>query len=229
MTILEETEKNSITEELESIKQLRLESLLQQRHSEFMDVMYSCFGLKERPRNIPVNFTDTGTKEGFLCINNKKNRIEINKKFIKESIEENLGIELITPHETAHYLHAIRQPEFYIKNYKDLTDRERRYLERIAELATLVFLDESGRGGAEQYFKLNMKSLKVPVMPDGHQYWPRETPSPIICTWISNMDKLVIARKRLQKMVDLSRSEFELIDDHDLLHKVVLYPDQRVK
>ena len=219
MTILE---KNSIVEELEAIKQLRLENLLWQRHSEFIDVMYIYFGLKERPSNIPINFGDI-KEEGLIYTQESQNnwRIKINRKFMEEPLDKNVGVELLTPHETAHYLHVLRQPEFYTKTYKEFSEREQRHVERVAELATLVFLDESGRGGAEQYWQLNWRSAGKPTE-NGRPYWGN-VPKTAVCTWISNMDNLKLARERLKLMTSLTRSEFELVNDHDILHKIVLF------
>ena len=219
MSIVEKVEKNSVAKELEAIKQLRLECLLQQRHSEFIDIMYRNFGLEQRPSNISIRFK-RGNYDGMLFVDRSKYSIGINEKFSKEPLEENLGIELIAPHETAHYLHALRQSEFYVNDYRSLTDKEIRYKERIAELASLIFLDESGRGGAKKYWSLNWECAGKP-MDNGRPYLNK--PEVVVCTWSSNMDNMKLAKERLKVMASISRAEFELMSDHDLLHEVVLF------
>ena len=135
-----------VKEYVESEKESRLTCLLQERHSEFIDLMYKDFGLMQRPVNIPIVFQPLNGYSGILHgEGGRYNIIKIDEN-LKEgsSEEENLGVELIIPHETAHYLHALRQPEFYADCFEQLSKRENFYLEKIAELATLVFLNKSG-------------------------------------------------------------------------------------
>jgi len=211
-----------VKEYVESEKESRLTCLLQERHSEFIDLMYKDFGLMQRPVNIPIVFQPLNGYSGILHgEGGRYNIIKIDEN-LKEgsSEEENLGVELIIPHETAHYLHALRQPEFYADCFEQLSKRENFYLEKIAELATLVFLNKSGRG-AEKYRSLNMR-LEGNPQHNGKPYWG-DSPGSVIVTWVSNKDNLKLARKRLKKMASLSHFEFDSMHDLERLYKIEIF------
>ncbi len=108
-------------------------------HSEFVDKMYSEFGLSLRPVSAQVYVYPYGKNRGEITIDN-----EIIVYLDNNESQEDANATLL--HESGHYLHALGNPKIKEKDISEGGNGLSHLLvELVAELSAIQFLEKSAR------------------------------------------------------------------------------------
>ena len=169
---------------------LEREFLLEYVHKPFIEIMPPYFKLDKNPEpievellNEPLTYGSTIIENGGLFVSDK-NKIKLIECKLTDSYESRMRSKILTcAHESGHYLHSLKRPDFYKRRSDDNLWEYFRYREKflefrdvVAELGGLIFLsiacenisqfllndpfiEKIGKGIREQWTRHNPKSL----------------------------------------------------------------------